>query len=137
MAAFVLDASVTMAWCFQDEATEGTRLLLERMAEESAAIPPLWFLEVTNVLVQAQRAGRISDAQVAAFVRLLKMLEWEVDQQPPERVFDHLMPLCRRHRISSYDAAYLDLAMRAGIPLATLDSGLREAAAAAGVEVLG
>jgi len=136
-ASFVLDSSVAMAWCFRDEATTATSRLLDRMGTEAAAVPAWWFLEITNVLAIAERRERISPAQVAEFIALIETFDLEVDDQAPRRAFTHLLPLCRGLGLSSYDAAYLDLALRRQLPLACLDNDLRGAAAAVGVEVLG
>ena len=136
-ASFVIDSSVAMAWCFQDEATPATNRLLDRMGDEAAAVPGWWYLEVTNVLALAERKKRISSAQVDEFIALIESFDLEIDDQAPKRAFAHLLPLCRGHRLTSYDAAYLELALRRRLPLASLDDGLRAAAKALGVKVLG
>ena len=133
----VLDGSVAMAWCFQNEATPATAELLDRMASEGAAVPAWWYLEVANVLALAERRQRITAAQVAGFIALLDTFDLVVDDQAPQRVFTALLPLCRSHGLSSYDAAYLDLALRRRLPLATLDQQLTHAATALSIEVLG
>ncbi|HOB73812.1 MAG TPA: type II toxin-antitoxin system VapC family toxin [Phycisphaerae bacterium] len=135
-ASFVIDASVAMAWCFLEEATPATSELLDRMETETAAVPAWWFLEVTNVLALAERRGRITPAQVAGFIALVEDFGLEVDDQAPARAFTHLLPLCRSHGLTSYDAVYLDLALRRGLPLASLDEELRAAAEACGVKLL-
>ena len=131
---FVIDASLAMAWCFEDEATDQTDAVLDRLRTESAIVPALWSLEVANVLLVAERRGRIREAEVTRFVALLGQLPIEIRDDVP-RVTD-LVGLGRTHQLSAYDAAYLHLAERAGVPLATLDAGLRRAAAAAGVPLL-
>lgn len=136
-ASVVLDASVTLSWCFQDEGTAATRRLLDRMAVETAIVPGLWSLEIVNVLALADRAERIEPAQIAAFVELLRTLRIEVEETPPEVSFDRLLPLCREHALTSYDASYLDVALRHSLPLATLDTGLRRVARSLEIEVLG
>jgi predicted nucleic acid-binding protein len=134
---FVIDASVAMAWCFPEEATEVTNELLDRMEAEAAAVPAWWFLEVANVLALAERKGRLTPAQVAAFIALIENFEITIDDQAPGRAFAHILPLCRAHRLTSYDAAYLDVALRRQLPLASLDDELRTAAETLGVNVLG
>lgn len=134
---FVLDASVTMAWCFPDEATTLTSGLLDRMKTEAAAIPAVWYLEITNALAVAERKGRIPPVEVARFIALLEQCDLEADDQPANQAFTHLLPLCRGHRLTSYDAAYLELALRRHLPLASLDDDLRAAATSLGVQVLG
>jgi predicted nucleic acid-binding protein len=135
--AFVLDCSVTMAWLFHDEATPATTDLLRRLSTETALVPSWWFIEVVNVIAAAERRGRIVPAQSNAFIADLGTLDIEQDDQGPNRALAHLLPLCRRHRLTSYDALYLDLAMRRGLPLATLDKSLRKTAKKLGVKLLG
>jgi len=137
---FVLDASVTLAWCFEDEATQDTDAVLERLAEDAAITPALWELEVINVLLLAERRGRITESQSARFVALLTQLPIHVDSAGADSAgadMGAVLAAGRHHRLTSYDAAYLVLAEREGIPLATLDARLRTAAQAAGVSTLG
>jgi len=132
----VLDCSVAIAWCFADEASPQTGAILDRMVTELAVVPSLWFLEVGNVLVMAEKRGRISREDSDRFMRLLASLDLRVDAEPAGRVFSHLMPLCRTHYLTTYDAVYLDVALRHGLPLATLDQSLQRAAVAAGVDLV-
>ena len=136
-AAFVVDCSVAMTWLFDDEATDGTDELLDRLATEKALVPSWWFVEVTNVIALAERRGRITAAQSGAVIAGLGKLDIEQDEEAPGRAFSHLLPLCRKHKLTSYDAMYLDLAVRRGLPLATLDVDLRKAAKSVGVKLLG
>ena len=129
----VIDASVTMAWCFDDEATPWTDAVLDRLREEEAFVPALWQLEVANVLVGAELRGRITEAQATRFLDLLMQLRIRVDQSFTN--VTALLAAGRRHRLTPYDAAYLLLAERIGAPLATLDGTLIAAARAAGVEL--
>lgn len=131
---FVLDASVTMAWCFEDEASDATDGVLDRLRTESAAVPALWRLEVANVLLVAERRRRLSEAQAAHFLALLDRLPVEVAATPSAT--SAVLATGRRHRLSAYDAAYLVLAQDLGVPLATIDNALRGACQAAGVTVL-
>jgi predicted nucleic acid-binding protein len=94
-------------------------------------------MEITNVLAIAERKGRITQAQSDAFISNLGKLGIERDDDAPNRAFTHLLTLCRTHRLTSYDATYLDLAMQRNIPLATLDEQLRRTAAKLGVRLLG
>ena len=135
--AFVLDCSVAMAWLFNDEATPKTADLLNRLATETALVPAWWFVEITNVLALAERKRRITPAQSGAFIADIGKLEIELDEEAPGRAFTHLLSLCRTHRLTSYDAMYLDLAVRRQLPLATLDDDLRKAARNLGVRLLG
>lgn len=132
---FVLDASVTLAWCFEDEATPGTDALLKRLADDVAITPALWELEVINVLLLAERRGRITESQTARFVALLTQLPIHADSVGAD--LGAVLAAGRHHKLTAYDAVYLVLAEREGIPLATLDAKLRAAAQAAGVSVLG
>jgi predicted nucleic acid-binding protein len=135
--AFVLDCSVASTWMFKDEATAQTVKLLQRLETEAALVPGLWFLEITNVLAIAERKGRVTAAQTTEFLSELSKLDLEVDLSASERAFDHLLPLCRSHHLTAYDAVYLALAMRRQLPLASLDESLRKAARKAGVKLLG
>lgn len=136
-AAFVVDSSVALAWCFDDEATPQTDSLLTRLASEAAAVPAWWFIELTNVLALAEKRGRITTVKTADFISLIEGFDLEVDGDAPGRAFDHVMRLCRAHNLTAYDAIYLDLALRRQLPLATLDEPLRKAATASGVSLLG
>jgi predicted nucleic acid-binding protein len=126
-----------MAWCFADEATLETARVQDRLIAEAAVVPAHWFLEVVNVLAMAERRRRITAADAGNFLRLLSVLEIQTDHETSARAFDHLPPLCRSHGLTSYDAAYLDLALRRRLPLASLDDDLREAAMHLGIQVLG
>lgn len=136
-AAFVVDCSIAMAWLFNDEATPKTAALLNRLATETVLVPAWWFIEITNVLAMAERKGRIKPTESDAFIADLSKLGIERDDEAPDRAFTHLLALCRRHRLTSYDAIYLDLAVRRNLPLATLDDALRKAAHKSGVRLLG
>jgi predicted nucleic acid-binding protein len=136
-AAFVLDCSIAMAWLFHDKAMPKTTVLLNRLATETALVPAWWFIEITNVLAIAERRGRITPTQSDAFIADLNRLGIERDDGAPDRAFTHLLALCRAHRLTSYDAIYMDLAIRRTLPLATLDNDLRRTAKRLGVKILG
>jgi predicted nucleic acid-binding protein len=136
-ATFVVDCSVAMAWLFHDEATPKTAALLNRLATETALVPGWWFIEITNVLAMTERRGRITPTQSDAFIADLGKLGIERDDEAPDRAFTHLLALCRTHRLTGYDAVYLDLAVRRNLPLATLDEHLRKPAKKLGVRLLG
>lgn len=136
-AAFVVDCSIAMAWLFHDEATPKTTALLNRLAIDTALVPDWWFIEIANVLAMAERKGRITPTQSDAFIADLSKLGIERDDEAPDRAFTHLLPLCRAHRLTSYDAIYLELAIRRSLPLATLDDDLRKTARKLGVGLLG
>jgi predicted nucleic acid-binding protein len=128
---FVLDASVALSWCFEDEATDETDALLRRLASEHAIVPALWELEVANVLVVARRRGRVTEAEATRFASILSSLPIEIERSPA--LLGELIDGATRHGLSAYDAAYLLLAARTGRPLATRDKTLVRAAADAGV----
>ena len=123
-----------MACCFADEATTATESVLDLLTEDEAVVPAIWSLEIANVLLVAERRGRLSEAQASRFLELLQQLPIEVDDVPVDLAA--VVAAGRRHELSSYDAAYLVLAERAGAPLATLDRRLAEAASRAGVRLL-
>ncbi|GAA6618803.1 type II toxin-antitoxin system VapC family toxin [Scytonema sp. NUACC26] len=133
---FVLDCSIAMAWCFEDEATEFTDSLLEELVEGSIKVPSIWFLEVANVLAIGERRGRSNRAQISQFLGLLGNLPIAVDTKTEEKAFTDILTLARTHKLTSYDAAYLELALREGLPLATLDEGLKRVASKLGVTTL-
>jgi predicted nucleic acid-binding protein len=135
--AFVLDASIALAWCFADEATPATDALLNRLADEDAIAPALWRLEVANALTMAERRGRLSVAGLTRSVNLLQRLAVAIDVDGPDRAFRELLDLARSERLTVYDAAYLELALRLGLPLATKDAKLRKAGAGLGLPLLG
>lgn len=128
---FVIDTSITMTWCFEDEATAASDAVLDQLVQERAVVPAIWSLEVTNVLLVAERRRRLSEAQVSRFTELLSQLPIDTDDAPTDTTA--VLALGRRHRLSSYDASYLALAERRGIALATLDGQLTMAARDAGV----
>lgn len=133
---FVVDASVTMAWCFEDEVDTRAERALDRMRTERAFVPVVWPLEVANVLIVGERRGRLTAAQSTGFLTLLRSLPITVDTVPAENVWEALMDLARSHQLSSYDASYLELARRLALPLVTGDGRLRNAAGMAGVVLL-
>ncbi len=133
---FVLDCSITMAWCFADEADEYADAVLDLLLGAEALVPAVWPLEVANVLLVAERRERINEAQLARLVELLRSLPVVVDSGTLDRVMGAVLPLAREHKLSAYDASYLELAMREGIPLASRDDRLIEAAYRCGVPLV-
>ena len=131
---FVIDTAVTMAWCFPDEATAGSDALLERLREDQAVVPGLWQLEVANVLLVAERRGRVTEALGARFLSLLGRLPILVDPAPADP--SALVAAGRRHGLSAYDAEYLLLAERHGLSLATTDQKLAAACRSAGLDLI-
>lgn len=133
---FVLDCSVTMAWCFEDERTAATDALLARVVDAGAIAPFLWPLEVTNVLLSAARRKRIPPDAVNQVAQRIAALPVAMDTDGAALVWGNTLQLAERHSLTSYDACYLELAVRRALPLATLDLALRKAAEAAGVELI-
>jgi predicted nucleic acid-binding protein len=131
--AFVLDVSVTFAWCFADEATPAAWELLERLTQEEAQVPALWLWEVGNVLIQAERRRRITPAASSEFLRLLETLPIRLEPPASGQVWHDTLNLARSHQLTAYDAAYLELAMRQGLAIASRDQALIRAAQAVGV----
>ena len=129
---FILDASVTLAWCFEDTASPVAEHALEALeAGGQALVPALWRLELANVLVMAERRKRLVEADTARFLSLLDGLAIQIVPSPTDAA--GLVALARGHGLTAYDAAYLDVALRTGLPLATLDDRLANAATGAGV----
>jgi predicted nucleic acid-binding protein len=130
---FVLDASVAVAWCFEDETTPYTEYVLALLGSDTAHVPAIWPLEVANALLVAERRKRLEPADTVRFLELLRTLPIMVDTSHGERVFGAVLEAARAYSVTSYDAAYLELAMREGLPLAAQDTRLTAAATAAGV----
>ena len=133
----IIDGSITMAWCFADEATVETARVQDLLIAEAALVPSHWFLEVINVLAMAEKRKRIAAADATSFLHLLAALDIRTDHDTSTRAFDNLLPLYRSHGLTSYAAAYLDLAIQRRLPLASLDDDLRQAAIRLGIQVLG
>ena len=136
MTDFVLDASVALAWCFEDENTPSARQILARLRAEAASVPATWPIEVANVLALAERRRRITPADSAEFIARLEDVAILVDGETSSRAFGRVLDLAREERLTAYDAAYLELAMRLGVPLASKDANLCNAAQRLGVSVL-
>jgi predicted nucleic acid-binding protein len=131
--AFVLDASITACWAFEDEDHPEASLAFVQIRTEEAVVPSLWWFEVRNILVVNERRRRIAESDTAAFLANLSKLRIRIDRTPDEGA---VLRLARTHRLSVYDAAYLELAQREGLPLATLDADLKKAAAGEGVAIV-
>jgi predicted nucleic acid-binding protein len=131
----VIDASVALAWCFPDEASEYADGVLVALDGRTAMVPAIWPVEVANALLVGERRKRIRQPEVRRFVELLKGLSILEDGQPFADTVSNILPLAREHDLSAYDAAYLDVAVRHGAPLATLDKALQKAGRAAGLKI--
>ena len=133
----VLDASITMTWCFEDEGTPATDELLDQVVESSAVVPKIWRFEVGNALQMAIRRKRIdADFRDKALVKL-SALPIAIDPETDAHAWTTALRLAERFALTLYDAAYLEVAQRLGIPLATLDQKLRAAAHSLSVPLLG
>lgn len=137
MTALVLDASIALCWCFDDEATDATRGILEHLRQNEAIVPSIWPLEIANTLAMADRRGRIVWADSIEFLTLLDSLVITIDGETARHAFGRTLDLARSERLSSYDASYLELAMRLGLPLGTRDRVLADAATRLGIAVMG
>ena len=132
---FVVDNSVVMSWCFKDETNNYADTVLDRLTELVAVVPSIWPLEVVNVLLVAERQKRLSESDSIRFLTLLSQLPILVEYERPE-MMKALLALARSNNLSSYDASYLDLAMRKGVPIATLDNKLIKAAKRIDIPIL-
>lgn len=135
----VLDASVTLSWLLADGRAQDQRYalgVLEAMksADTAAAVPVTWGLEVGNVIAKAEARGLISEAQSGAFLEMLSGIHINPDGATFQRSFGDILQLARRYHLSSYDASYLELSLRSGLPVATLDLDLQKAARKAGAK---
>ncbi len=138
MSGFVLDNSVTMRWCFEETSTQpySEDVLEHLLLGHPAQVPVLWLYEVIAVLAKAQRTDSITAEKASGFLEDIRSLDITIDEESVGHIFGDVHLLAVDYRLSGYDAAYLELAMRKDLPLATLDEDLVRAASAAGVEVL-
>ena len=137
MTNIVVDASVTLSWCFPDEQSRLSLGVLDQLRTGARAlVPSFWPLAVLNTLLVGERRGRISAGQTKVFFDSLRILNPVLDHVSLEHVAGPLQNICSDHRLTSYDALYIELAMRSGCPLATLDQPQRQAARSLGVECL-
>lgn len=134
---FVLDSSVALTWCFEDERTPAIEALLQRVVESGAVVPVLWPLEVLNALALAERRRRVNRDTRQRLSSVLRDLPIRVDLDSAALAWTDTAALAERHQLSLYDASYLELARRLSLPLATLDRALRDAGKANRVPLLG
>lgn len=134
--ALVIDASVTLAWCFADQASPESDAILDRVATSGACVPGLWHLELANILSRAERLGRIDATAVDAFLTRLDCFEIVTDSPVASAQRKAVLKMARAHGLMAYDATYLELAQRLGASLATLDEELRAVATQLGVGCL-
>ncbi len=136
MSDFVLDCSVSISWIFSDEQSDYAETVLRLLEDRQTIVASIWFLEMANVLLVEERRGRIMPAQTAEALLLLDALDIVVDENTETQAFSAILTLGREQGLAAYDAAYLELAMRLQIPLATLDARLAAAAHCCKVVVL-
>lgn len=137
MTSFVLDASVALAWSFEDENSPYSEFVIGSLDRQRASVPAIWPLEVTNALLVAIRQGRIERAAATRLLGVIDRFPLDIDRASSRIVFEpNVLDIGLTHNLTAYDASYLELARRRGIPLATQDKRLAEAGHAAGVEIL-
>lgn len=136
MSNLVLDCSVSISWILPDKHSDYAEAVLRLLEDRQAIIPSIWFLEMANVLLVGERRGRITQGQTAQALLLLDALGIVVDDSKENQAFSAILTLGRKQGLAAYDAAYLELAMRLQLPLATLDERLAAAANRCGAVVL-
>jgi len=130
---FVLDASMTLTWCFNDVRSEYKEKVLVALIDGEAIVPAIWKLEILNVLAFAERRSRLTRAESEQFLAVLNKLAITEDDNDASGITERILALGRDYQLASYDAAYLELAVREGLPIATIDSGMLKAMAALGI----
>src|SRR5262245_53905167 len=130
---FVLDGSLTLAWYFEDESNPYADAVAASFPRATAVVPSIWHLEVANGVLMGERRKRSKEAQAAKWLAYLSSLPIAIDEETSAKACSDVLHLARAHGLSAYDAAYLELALRRGLSLATLDAPLKAAAKAAGV----
>ncbi|HYL76755.1 MAG TPA: type II toxin-antitoxin system VapC family toxin [Bryobacteraceae bacterium] len=136
MTEVVLDASTTLAWCFPDKTSDNADRLLLSLERKTILVPAVWVLEIANAVLVGERRKRLSQTDILRFITVLEDLSLVEDRQSVSEHLRNVLPLARRHNLSAYDAAYLELAIRHGAPIATIDAKLQKAAQKAGVTLL-
>lgn len=124
----VVDSSIALTWCFEDEASTETDELFRQVRDDGAIVPGLWHLELANVLLQAEKRGRITASDVTMRLGLIAELPIAVDQETTSRAWREILAVARAQSLTTYDATYLELALRRGVPLLTRDDALAGAA---------
>jgi predicted nucleic acid-binding protein len=131
--AVVVDASVALAWCFPDEASDYADAVLVALDGSTILVQAIWGLEIANAVLAGERSKRLRQPEIRRFTMLLESLSLVQDVQPVCDHVSNVLPLAREYSLSAYDAAYLELSIRHGAPLATLDGKLQKAAQKAGI----
>ncbi|MGH1358517.1 MAG: type II toxin-antitoxin system VapC family toxin [Burkholderiaceae bacterium] len=137
---FVLDASIALRWCFGDgsaiDKANAESVLLAISQGSQVVVPPIWPLEIGNVLLRAERAGHVDRSRIDEFLRLLTEMPISIDERASRRALTDTLGIADMRNLSTYDASYLELATEEGLPLATLDAKLSKAARDGGVTTL-
>ena len=133
MTRVVVDASTALAWCFPDETSDYADGVLVSLERKTMLVPAVWSLEIANAVLVGERKKRLNQPEIRRFTTLLKSLSLVQDVQPVGEHVDNVLPLAHKYSLSAYDAAYLELSIRHGAPLATLDVKLQKAARQAGI----
>ena len=137
MSRFVLDASIVLTWCFPDEESQKAQEVAERIASgDRVIVPAFWRHEMLNALLVGEKRKRLTPELTRAFIEDLDRLPVDLDTPSSAVVFNTVQALCRKHSLTAYDAAYLEIAIREKNALATVDQELRQASVAEGVELL-
>lgn len=137
MSDVAMDCSAALPWVFADESTAATTAMQDGIARgRKVWVPSLWHLEIANVLLGAKKRGRIDEAGIRKFFSTLQLYDIEVDMETPSLAWSQTLALAEQYGLTAYDAAYLELALRKGLPLATLDRDLRGAATRAGIDLV-
>lgn len=132
---FVIDNSVLLSWYLEDEGSGYADAILEQLDECEMLAPAIWALEFSNALLMAERRKRLTTAETTHILSIVETLPWSIEQESPERSWNEILQLARAQSLTTYDASYLDLAMRSGLPIATQDKALVKAARKCGVAV--
>ena len=133
MKGVIVDASVALAWCFPDEANDYADRVLVALEGHAILVPAVWGLEIANAVLSGERSKRLRQPEIRRFTTLLDSLSLVQDVQSVGEHVGNVLPLAREYNLSAYDAAYLELSIRHGMPLATLDGKLQKAAQRAGI----
>ena len=133
----VVDASIALAWCFPDETNDYADGVLVSLEGKTVLVPALWSLEIANAVLVGERRKRLKQAEIGQLTTLLESLSLVQDVRPVASLVNHVLPLARAHGLSAYDAAYLELSIRHGAPLATPDGKMQKAARLAGITIFG
>ncbi len=133
---FVLDCSVAVAWCFEDQADPYAWRVLALLPRAVAVVPAFWRLEIANALIVGERRKLIRESDTVSFLSMLGGFQFSLDEESSHNAWGSTISLARDQRLSAYDAAYLELSVRKGLPLASRDEALKRAAKALGVEIV-